>query len=128
MTASTSRLDRAYRRLRAWIEYAPNADLHSLRMPTLAIYGAQDPLTPVQASVHRIAQLAPTVRSQVFLGVDHRLCINSLAEPSPAVARADRLDLGMRFPLCAPKANKSLASAFVICGPLDATIAVATSQ
>ena len=91
MTASTAVSIERTVVLRAWIEYAPNADLHSLRMPTLVIYGAQDLLTPVQASVHRIAQLAPTVRSQVFLGADHRLCINDTLCPGL---------LGRRHRLC----------------------------
>jgi pimeloyl-ACP methyl ester carboxylesterase len=64
-----------YSQLRAWIDYAPDADFACLRIPTLAIFGSQDPLMPVQASVDRLAQLAPTVRSQVFAGADHRLCI-----------------------------------------------------
>lgn len=73
--------DKSYSQLRAWIDYAPDADLDSLRTPTLAIYGTQDTLTPVQASVDRLAQLAPTVRSQVFVGADHRLCIDDTLAP-----------------------------------------------
>jgi pimeloyl-ACP methyl ester carboxylesterase len=73
--------DESYSLLRAWIDYAPDADLGSLRIPTLAIYGTEDPLTPVQASVERLAQTAPTARSKVFLGADHRLCIDGALVP-----------------------------------------------
>jgi uncharacterized protein len=73
--------DDSYSQLRAWIDYTPDADLESLRTPTLAIYGTQDPLIPVQASVDRLAQLAPTVRSQVFVGADHRLCLDGALVP-----------------------------------------------
>ena len=73
--------DESYSLLRAWIDYAPDADLHSLRTPTLAIYGSQDALTPVQASVDRLAQLVPTVRSRLFLGADHRLRIDGTLAP-----------------------------------------------
>ncbi|MGO9971566.1 MAG: alpha/beta fold hydrolase [Solirubrobacteraceae bacterium] len=59
----------------------PRADLRRLRTPTLAIYGSQDKLTPVQASVDRLAQLAPTVRSQVFFGAGHRLFIDTTLAP-----------------------------------------------
>jgi hypothetical protein len=34
--------DESYSQLRAWIDYAPDADLHRLQTPTLAIYGTQD--------------------------------------------------------------------------------------
>jgi uncharacterized protein len=73
--------DESYSQLRAWIDYAPDADLERLRTPTLAIYGTLDPLTPVQASVDRLAQLAPTVRSQVFACADHRLCLDGALVP-----------------------------------------------
>jgi hypothetical protein len=73
--------DESYSQLRAWIDYAPDADLESLRVPTLAIYGTQDPLTPVQASIDRLAQLAPTVRTEVFDGADHRLFIGGALAP-----------------------------------------------
>jgi pimeloyl-ACP methyl ester carboxylesterase len=71
----------SYAQLRAWIEYAPDADLRVLQTPTLAIYGAQDPLTPVQASIDRLAQLAPTVRAHVFPDADHRLCTDGTLAP-----------------------------------------------
>jgi pimeloyl-ACP methyl ester carboxylesterase len=73
--------DESYSQLRAWIDYAPDADLDRVRIPTLAIYGTHDALTPVQASVDRLARLAPTVRSQVFFGADHRLCIDGTLAP-----------------------------------------------
>lgn len=73
--------DESYSQLRAWIEYEPEADLDRLRVSTLAIYGTRDSLTPAQASVDRLAQLAPTVRTQVFAGADHRLCIDGSFAP-----------------------------------------------
>jgi pimeloyl-ACP methyl ester carboxylesterase len=73
--------DETYAQLRAWIGYAPDADLEVLRTPTLAIYGSADVLVPVQASVDRLAQLAPVARSQVFDGADHRLCIDGVLAP-----------------------------------------------
>ena len=73
--------DESYSQLRAWIDYAPDADLGRLRIPTLAIYGTRDPLTPVQASVDRLARLAPTTRSEVFVDADHRLCIDGTLVP-----------------------------------------------
>jgi pimeloyl-ACP methyl ester carboxylesterase len=73
--------DESYAQLRAWIDYAPDADLRVLRTPTLAIYGAADPLTPVQASIDRLAHLAPMVRSHVFADADHRLCTDGTLAP-----------------------------------------------
>lgn len=73
--------DESHSQLRAWIDYAPDADLESLRIPTLAIYGTRDALTPVQTSLDRLAQLAPTVHSKVFPGADHRLCIDGTLAP-----------------------------------------------
>jgi pimeloyl-ACP methyl ester carboxylesterase len=73
--------DESYSQLQAWIDYAPDADLDNLRIPTLAIYGTRDTLTPVQASIDRLAQLEPTVRSEVFDGADHRLCIGGTLAP-----------------------------------------------
>jgi pimeloyl-ACP methyl ester carboxylesterase len=73
--------DESYSQLRAWIDYAPDPDLRRLRTPTLAIYGTEDTLTPVQASLDRLAQLAPSARSQVFPGADHRLCLDGALAP-----------------------------------------------
>jgi pimeloyl-ACP methyl ester carboxylesterase len=73
--------DESYSQLRAWIDYAPDADFDELRTPTLAIYGSHDPVTPVQASIDRLARLAPTVRGRVFDGADHRLCIDGSLAP-----------------------------------------------
>lgn len=73
--------DDSYAQLRAWIDYAPDADLKRLRTPTLAIYGTHDPLTPVQASVDRLPRLAPTTRTELFVGADHRLCADGTLVP-----------------------------------------------
>ena len=72
--------DESYSQLQAWIDYSPDADLASLRIPTLAIYGTRDTLTPVQASIDRLAHLRH-VRTEVFDGADHRLCIEGALAP-----------------------------------------------
>ena len=66
----------SYSQLQAWIDYAPDDDLLDLQIPTLAIYGGDDAVTPVLSSLHRLAKLAPLTRTQVFAGADHRLQIN----------------------------------------------------
>jgi len=73
--------EETYGQLRGWLDYGPDDDLAVLRTPTLAIYGTQDPLTPVQASLDRLAQLGQTVRSEVFAGADHRLCSDGILVP-----------------------------------------------
>lgn len=73
--------EETYSQLRAWIDYRPDTDLSNLRIPTLAIYGTHDPVTPVRASVERLTQLAPTVRSRVFVGADHRLSVDGTLVP-----------------------------------------------
>jgi pimeloyl-ACP methyl ester carboxylesterase len=63
--------------LTAWADYDPRDDLTRLTTPTLAIYGENDPLVPVRASVERLKQTAArTVREQqtlVLPGAGHRL-------------------------------------------------------
>jgi pimeloyl-ACP methyl ester carboxylesterase len=67
----------AWAQMRAWGEYDPARDLSLLRAPTLVVLGADDPLTPIDASVTRYEQSARTAgRRQeivVFPGADHRL-------------------------------------------------------
>ncbi len=63
--------------LRAWVDYDPYADLVRLTTPTLAIFGEQDPLVPVAASVAGFEQTASSAaRSQqvvVFPEANHRM-------------------------------------------------------
>jgi fermentation-respiration switch protein FrsA (DUF1100 family) len=65
----------------AWGDYAPRSDLACLKTPTLAIFGENDPLVPVRASVERYQETAArTARSQqilVFPEADHRLQVTA---------------------------------------------------
>jgi pimeloyl-ACP methyl ester carboxylesterase len=67
----------AWSQLGAWGHYDPGPDLDQLTTPTLAIFGGDDPLVPVQASVERLRDTAGrTARLQqvtVFPGAGHRL-------------------------------------------------------
>ena len=63
--------------VRSWGDYDPGPDLDQLTTPTLAIFGGNDPLVPVQASIARLRDTAGrTARLQqitVFPGAGHRL-------------------------------------------------------
>lgn len=63
--------------LAAWADYDPADDLARLTTPTLAIFGADDPLVPVQASVERYESTAALTgrpqRTRVFPDANHRL-------------------------------------------------------
>ena len=63
--------------LGAWGHYDPGPDLDQLTTPTLAIFGGNDPLVPVHASIERLRDTAErTARFQqitVFPGAGHRL-------------------------------------------------------
>jgi uncharacterized protein len=65
--------------LSAWGDEDPADDLVRLKTPTLAVFGGNDPLTPVQASVARYEETAANAgRHQqivVFPDADHRLRI-----------------------------------------------------
>jgi len=67
----------AWSQLGAWGHYDPGPDLDQLTTPTLAIFGGNDPLVPVQASITRLRDTAArTARPQqitVFPGAGHRL-------------------------------------------------------
>jgi pimeloyl-ACP methyl ester carboxylesterase len=67
--------------LTAWGGYDPGDDLARLTTPTLAIFGENDPLVPVRASVERYQQTAArTARVQqtiVFHNADHRLQVTA---------------------------------------------------
>jgi pimeloyl-ACP methyl ester carboxylesterase len=67
----------AWSQLGAWGHYDPGPDLDQLTTPTLAIFGGNDPLVPVQASITRLRDTAArTARPQqitVFPGAGHRM-------------------------------------------------------
>nr|WP_238341185.1 alpha/beta hydrolase [Actinopolymorpha rutila] len=65
-----------WEQLRSWIEYSPSADLASLNVATLAIYGELDPLTPVEASLRFLGQKTAIVDTVVIPGADHRLQVD----------------------------------------------------
>ena len=81
----------AWSQLGAWAHYDPGPDLDQLTTPTLAIFGGNDPLVPVQASIARLRDTAArTARPQqitVFPGAGHRL----QAGTSPAPGYLDCL-------------------------------------
>jgi pimeloyl-ACP methyl ester carboxylesterase len=59
----------------ALIDYDPRPALERIRMPILAVFGADDPITPVEASVAvlRDAVRPDLLRLEVFAGAGHRL-------------------------------------------------------
>ena len=63
--------------LRAWGDYDPGGDLGRLTTPTLAVFGENDPLVPVGASLRRYQQTAARAAryqaTAVFPGADHRI-------------------------------------------------------
>jgi hypothetical protein len=78
LAAGGFRLDAStWSQLRAWGHYDPGHDLDQLSTPALAIFGSNDPLVPVQASIARLQETAEqATRPQqiaVFPGADHRL-------------------------------------------------------
>ena len=78
LAAGGFRLDAAaWSQLGAWGHYDPGPDLDQLTTPTLAIFGGDDPLVPVHASIKRLRDTAGrTARLQqitVFPGAGHRL-------------------------------------------------------
>lgn len=80
--------------LSAWGQYAPGGDLDQLTTPILAIFGGNDPLVPVQASITRLRETADrTARPQqiaVLDDADHRLQVgSSLAPGYPTTSSRD---------------------------------------
>ena len=67
--------------LTAWADYDPCDDLTQLKTPTLAIFGENDPLVPVRASVERYqrtaARAARHQQTLVFPGAGHRLQVTA---------------------------------------------------
>ncbi len=64
-----------WRLFAALIDYDPRPALEAIRVPILALFGADDPITPVKESVvvFREAARADLVQVEVFPGSDHRL-------------------------------------------------------
>jgi pimeloyl-ACP methyl ester carboxylesterase len=73
--------DATWAQLTAWGDYDPFDDLTRLETPTLAIFGAEDPLVPVRASVERCEQTAARAgrrqQTLLFPGASHRLQVTS---------------------------------------------------
>lgn len=67
--------------LTAWADYDPCDDLTRLKTPTLAIFGENDPLVPVRASVERYQETAVRIgryqKTLVFPGAGHRLQVTA---------------------------------------------------
>jgi pimeloyl-ACP methyl ester carboxylesterase len=67
--------------LAAWGDYDPSGDLARLTTPTLAVFGEDDPLVPVRASVERYEQTAASAgrlqETLVFPGAGHRLQVTA---------------------------------------------------
>jgi pimeloyl-ACP methyl ester carboxylesterase len=67
----------SWAQLRAWADYDPHDDLVRLTTPTLAVFGENDPLVPVAASIARYRQTAAAAaraqRIVTFPAADHRL-------------------------------------------------------
>jgi pimeloyl-ACP methyl ester carboxylesterase len=75
-------LDEArWAQLRSWIDYTPVLDLRRLTTPTLMVYGRGDALTPIEASLTTLAQLAPSAQVRLFTDADHRVQINGQLAP-----------------------------------------------
>ncbi len=99
LAAGGFRLDAAtWSQLSAWGRYDPSGDLDQVTTPALAIFGSNDPLVPLQASIARLQETADrTTRPQqiaVFAGADHRL----QAGASPAPGYLTRLSSWCREP------------------------------
>ncbi len=66
----------------AWAAYDPTSDLRDLAVPTLAIFGEDDDLTPARESESILRDLAATViRTAVFPNADHRLRVGPVYAP-----------------------------------------------
>jgi pimeloyl-ACP methyl ester carboxylesterase len=64
-----------WRFLAAMLDYNPRSALERIRVPVLALFGARDPITPVEESVavFRDAVRSDLLRIAVFAGANHRL-------------------------------------------------------
>jgi pimeloyl-ACP methyl ester carboxylesterase len=61
--------------LAALIDYDPRPALEHIRVPVLAVFGADDPITPVEESVavFQAAVRSELLQVEVFAGAGHRL-------------------------------------------------------
>jgi hypothetical protein len=59
----------------ALMDYDPRPALERIRVPTLAVFGGDDPITPVEesAAVFREAVRPDLLQVEIFAGADHRL-------------------------------------------------------
>lgn len=96
--------DRATSRWRKEIEYDPLPTLDHVRVPTLILFGADDPVVPVAASVSRIkAKPRPDVTMHVVAGADHHMAtsIDPNAQMDPAQSDRARPDAPEYFSILA---------------------------
>jgi pimeloyl-ACP methyl ester carboxylesterase len=66
----------------AMVDYDPRPALERIEVPLLALFGAEDPITPVadSVSVYREAVRPDVLRVEVFPGADHRLQVGDPPE------------------------------------------------
>jgi len=68
--------DRATSRWRKEIEFDPLQTLEGVKIPTLVIYGALDPVVPVAVSVERLRVSHPKLDVAVIAGADHAMQVS----------------------------------------------------
>lgn len=68
--------DRATSRWRKEIEFDPLRAIESVKIPTLVIYGAADPVVPVAVSVERLRAEYPKLDVAVIAGADHSMQVS----------------------------------------------------
>jgi len=89
---STTVGDRATSGWRKEIEYDPLPTLDRVKVPTLILYGAADPVVPVSTSVERIAsKLRTNMALRVIAGADHGLALNVDAKTQLDPSKGDQI-------------------------------------
>jgi pimeloyl-ACP methyl ester carboxylesterase len=81
--------DRATSRWRKEIEFDPLRTLDKVKIPTLVIYGALDPVVPVAASVERLRVAHPKLDVVVIAGADHAMQVSVPAQVQMDPARTN---------------------------------------
>jgi hypothetical protein len=83
--------DRASSRWRKEIEYDPLPTLDQVQVPALILFGADDPVVPVAASVSRIkAKPRPGTTMHVVAGADHHMATSVDPKAQMDPAQSDR--------------------------------------
>lgn len=96
--------DRATSRWRKEIEYDPLPTLDQVHVPTLILFGANDPVVPVATSVARInTRLRPEITLHVVAGADHHMAtsVDPKAQMDPAQSDGARPDAPEYFAILA---------------------------